>query len=147
MARILNYTTQVDAAKTVGEVQQILAAHGAKQVIVAYKEGRPDAIAFLVSTRFGDRPFLLPARPSAVLATLKEELRKRRIQPRFVTVAQAERIAWRQIKDWVEAQLALIRTGMVTMDEVFLPYLQLNGNLTAYEALVESRLALPGPSQ
>ena len=34
---------------------------------------------------------------------------------------QAIRTSWRILKDWVEAQMALLETGMVTMDEIFLP--------------------------
>jgi hypothetical protein len=35
---------------------------------------------------------------------------------------QAVRTAWRIVKDWVEAQMALVETQMVTTQEVFLPY-------------------------
>jgi hypothetical protein len=35
---------------------------------------------------------------------------------------QAVRTAWRIVKDWVEAQMALVETQMVTTAEVFLPY-------------------------
>src|SRR5438552_18436509 len=35
---------------------------------------------------------------------------------------QAVRVEWRIVKDWVEAQLALIETRMVTAQQVFLPY-------------------------
>jgi hypothetical protein len=144
---ILNYTTQVDPAKSVGQIQVSLAAHGAKQVVISYREGRPEAIAFLVPTRFGDRPFLLPARVEGVLRALQEDHRRGKVPRRFVTRDQAERIAWRVLKDWVEAQLALIRSGLAPLDEVFLPYLQLSATQTAYEALVEQRLALPGPAR
>lgn len=36
---ILNYTTEVESAKTVGEIQSILAKHGAKVVIAEYDDG------------------------------------------------------------------------------------------------------------
>ena len=48
---------------------------------------------------------------------------------------QAIRTSWRILKDWVEAQMALLETGMVTMDEIFLPYM-LSGGQTFYQALV-----------
>ena len=35
---------------------------------------------------------------------------------------QAVRTAWRIVKDWVEAQMALVKTQMATTQEVFLPY-------------------------
>jgi hypothetical protein len=43
-----------------------------------------------------------------------------------VDYEQAERVAWRIIKDWVEAQMAILDTQMVKMEEVFFPYM-LNG--------------------
>ena len=33
---------------------------------------------------------------------------------------QAYRVAWRNILDWVEAQMALLEIGMAKMEEVFL---------------------------
>lgn len=56
---------------------------------------------------------------------------------------QAHRTAWRIVKEWVVAQMALIETGMVDMEEVFLPYM-LIGNRTVYEVLSEGNFrALP----
>ena len=37
---------------------------------------------------------------------------------------QAYRVAWRNILDWVQAQMALLEIGMAKMEEVFLPYMQ-----------------------
>ncbi len=51
------------------------------------------------------------------------------------TRAQAERVAWRILKDWVAAQLALIEVGMVTLDQVFLPYVITPTGQTLYERL------------
>ena len=39
---------------------------------------------------------------------------------------QAKRVAWRQLLRWVEVQLAFTRTNMVKVEEVFLPYVQVN---------------------
>ena len=47
---------------------------------------------------------------------------------------QATRVAWRILKDWIEAQLALLDTGMVELEEIFLPYM-LQGDQTLYQAL------------
>ena len=49
---------------------------------------------------------------------------------------QALRTAWRIVKEWVAAQMALIETGMVEMEEVFLPYM-LSGDRTVYQVLSE----------
>jgi hypothetical protein len=35
---------------------------------------------------------------------------------------EAYRVAWANIKDWVEAQMALYETEMVDMPQIFLPF-------------------------
>ena len=45
-----------------------------------------------------------------------------------------ERNPSRILKDWVEAQMALPETGMVTMEEILLPSM-LSGGQTLYRAL------------
>ena len=36
---------------------------------------------------------------------------------------QAYRVAWRNILDWVEAQMALLEIEMAKIEEIFLPYM------------------------
>ena len=50
--------------------------------------------------------------------------------------AQAERTAWRIVREWVHAQVTLIQTQMVTVTEVFMPYM-LMGERTAYQMLMD----------
>jgi hypothetical protein len=51
------------------------------------------------------------------------------------------RMAWRNIRDWVMAQLALYETEIVEMPQVFLPFTQDASGKTAYEVMLER---LPG---
>ena len=48
---------------------------------------------------------------------------------------QAYRVAWRNILDWVQAQMALLEIGMVKMEEVFLPYMQDRQGVTYFERM------------
>ena len=60
------------------------------------------------------------------------------------TEEQAEKVAWRILKDWVDAQMALIEIEMVKMEEVFLPYTIIdNFGTTVYERLEQTQLMLP----
>jgi hypothetical protein len=139
---ILNYTTTIAVDKTVGEIQKILGAHGAKSIQVDYTLGIPSAVAFFVDTPFGERTYLLPANVEGVWQALAQQHRKGKVPIRLTTKEQAARVAWRIIKDWTEAQMAIIEAGMVTLDQVMLPYMQV-GQESLYEALKGSRLALP----
>jgi hypothetical protein len=117
---LLNYTTAVPATRTVVEVQATLAGAGATHVMVKYGDTKfPVAIAFGLKTAAGVRSFVLPVDPDPVFKVLARQ----KVDRRYQNLAQAQRVAWRIVKDWVEAQVALMSTGMVSMDEVMLPYM------------------------
>jgi hypothetical protein len=146
---ILNYTTEVPASRTVGQLQEILAKAGARAILAEYDgAGRVVGLSFTIATVTGPQAFTLPVRPSRV----HEVLQRQRVPPRYRTPEQAERVAWRIVKDWVEAQLAIIHTGMVGLDQVMLPYLRTADGTTLYEryqahgvALLEAGNGEPAP--
>jgi hypothetical protein len=143
---LLNYTTTVDAGKTLAEIQKCLVGHGAREVVFGYDAKRnPVSVSFSVPTAFGERAFRLPADLGAVLATLREQQRRGKVPPRYVTEAQAARIGWRILKDWIESQMAIVESGMVGLDEVMLPYMLSGKGRTVYEVLKEQHLALSPP--
>lgn len=139
---ILNYTTKVPADKTASEIMAMLAAHGARQVMMDFGDDhQPVALKWRLETGGDSLAFSLPINVDKVFEVLTRQ--------RVLTNSpdrrreQAQRTAWRIVKEWVGAQLALIETEMVSMDEVFLPYM-LAGERTLYQVLVENRFrALP----
>jgi len=54
---------------------------------------------------------------------------------------QATRTGWRIIRDWLEAQLAMIQAGMVSITDVFLPYAQNSQGETLYERLKDQKFS------
>ena len=139
MRGLLNYTTEVPAAKSAGQIVQALLDAGASAVKMESEkgDGRITGISWQSRTKHGVLPFRLPVKVEAVYTVLQ----KYRVQGRIrigVDRARAERVAWRIAKDWVEAQMALLVSEMVTLEEVFLPYLLVGPQTSMYEAL-ESR--------
>lgn len=141
---IANYTTQVSAMKSVGEIQGILVAHGAKAIMIDYDREVPVALAFIIKTSHGELPFHLPANVKQVekillnmrarpLETWHHDYEKvmDRVQK------QSARVAWRILKDWVRAQMAILEAEMAKMEQVFLPYLDVGGGKTLYDAMSE----------
>jgi hypothetical protein len=142
---LLNYTTTVSVDRTIGEIHGMLVRAGARSIMTDYDDQRrPLTIAFLVVTPIGERAFRLPANVDAVFKVLTLQSQKGQVPRRFVTREQATRVGWRIVKDWVEAQLAIIESGMVTLDQVMLPYMEdrVTG-VSLYEAFVKQQLALP----
>lgn len=129
-----NYTTKIPATQTVGEIQGILAAHGARKVMMDYSpDGHVSAVSFAVETPCGMRGFSLPARVDAVAATLAKQRTK-------CDYAQAERVAWRIVKDWIDAQMAFLESEQVAFEEIFLPYMVDNSGRTLYQAFQQNQL-------
>jgi hypothetical protein len=54
------------------------------------------------------------------------------------TRERAEWISWRILKNWVEAQIALIESGQADPAQVFLPYVVERSGKTIYELFIES---------
>ena len=90
-------------------------------------QGRITSLSFLVDTPAGPRGIRLPANVDAVHAVLQRQKVK-------CDREQAERVAWRIIKDWVEAQMAILESEMVEIDEIFLPYMVNQSGQTLFEA-------------
>jgi len=144
---LLNYTTQIEAIKTVGEIQGILAGHGAKSILTDYADDKTvEALSFMVPTVHGDVAIRLPIDPEAVLKVLTQQNRLGKVPKRYISKAQAVRVAWRIVKDWVAAQMAILETEMVKMEQIFLPYVITQGGRTLYETMVERHFQL-GPGE
>ena len=78
---------------------------------------------------------MLPANIEGVYAVFQKQKIK-------ANQKQAARTGWRNIRDWVLAQMAIIEAGMVSMEEVFFPYLTDNQGNTLYGLYQSGRLAL-----
>lgn len=140
---LLNYSTQVDSTKTVGEIQTILAKHGARRILVEYSDnGQIDALTFSTETPYGDISFRLPVDPNAVLKVMSRQ----RISRGKLTREHATRVAWRIIKDWVAAQMAILETEMVSMEQIFLPYAVMPNGKTVFDVVMDTHFLLDAPT-
>jgi len=141
---IKNYSTEVPAARSISEIESILASFGATAIMKEYTEdGRARALSF----KLKDEVFKLPANVNGVKEVLysgrrgyygRDSMKKRE--------DRAYRVAWRIIKDWIHAQLSLIASGQAHPQEIFLPYLY-DGTRTLYQAYVEGRLLTQGTKE
>jgi hypothetical protein len=133
---ILNYTTTISAEKTASEIQQKLAKARAQAVLCEYgDDGVMCAMSFRIATANGPVFFRLPANTDGVLRALT---RDKKVPQRLKTRQQAANVAWRVLKDWIEAQLAIVEAEMADVMEVFLPYAVRLDGATVYQAISHS---------
>lgn len=137
---ILNYTTKISPNKTIGEIQEVLVAHGAKKIVCDYADdGTLSAVTFGLFMTDTMTFFSLPANYDGVLKAMAKD---RKIPRSLITREQAVRIAWRILKDWIEAQCAIIEAGLAEMPEVFLPYAVTKTGNTLYKEIKENNQLL-----
>ena len=132
---IKNYTTKVDIFTSLGEIQGALAKNGALKIMTDYADGKPVSISFATTSAGSMRGFTLPAPVEGTLrAFQKQKIKADR--------KQAEMTAWRNVRDWILAQMALVESCDVPVDQVFLPYLSDNTGRTLYEVYQSGRLLI-----
>jgi hypothetical protein len=122
----------------------MLGKHGALAIMTNYEGGIITALSFQIAVGEQKIGFRLPCDWRPVLEILKRDAKV----PRSLhTQEQAVRVAWRIVKDWVEAQMALIDTHMATTQEVFLPYAVMrDGKTLAERVQTDPQFLLSGPS-
>lgn len=121
---LLNYSTTVDAETTIGEIQKLLSNYGVQAMMTEYDGKQVSAVSFKLDVGGRSMGFKMPCNWRAVLQVFNEQgigIGKLKHKDKNMN-NQAIRTAWRIIKVWIEAQLALVEVNMVTIPQVFLPY-------------------------
>lgn len=147
MSPLLDYTSTVPVSRTVAQVQAKLVERGARAVMMEYDDrGRITALAFNVQMPSGELSIRLPIDAAATLRVLQRQADNREIPGRYANEDHAYRVAWRIIKDWVEAQMSLLETEMVRMEQIFLPYVITGSGKTIYQVMARKHFLL-GPGE
>lgn len=141
---IKNYTTKVPAARSIEEIQQALVKNGATGVLYEYEKGtgRINALQFRLEMQGKDMGFSLPVNWRRF-----QEVLKRQEVKRWDDEDYCYRVAWRDIRDWVLAQMALYETMMVELPQVFLPFVTDAKGETIYNKLINNPKFLLGEGQ
>lgn len=144
-------STEVPAERSAMSILSLLQAAGAKSVNMRYSETRDlcgidFVFAVSVTGAMLEFPFAIPARVEVLVNHMVSQRKHLSVREKAAITAKAKRVAWRQLFRWVEAQIALVDTGMVSVAEVFTPYCIDRSGRTVFEVLMDNRLKmLPAP--
>lgn len=149
MNPIKNYTSEVPINRIFERLQKTLIEHGARQIVLDYGDGgKVHGLSFTI--RVGEHllHIKLPARIKQAQELLRQQyetglISRKRGRDKTYGAEQAYRVAWRNILDWVEAQMALLDIGMVKLEEVFLPYVINANGKTLFEFFEANQFQLP----
>lgn len=138
---ILNYTTSIDFDKTITEITKCLRQHGAEKIVTDYTDQIPTAVTFCLTINNNLVAFSLPANYDGVLRAMQKD---KKVPNSKCTKEQALRVSWRIVKDWVEAQMAIVEAQLAELAEVFLPYAVTNNGTTLYKQIKTQGMPLIG---
>ena len=133
-------TTAVSARASREQIMSLLIDRGAQNIALQYVERKVSGLSFGLVTRLGPLAFALPLRMEPIFKLLQEERKRQKDQHATQDQERAERIAWRQLLRWLEAQLAMVELGMSEDAEVFMPYAVQSTGRTMFQMFTEQRL-------
>lgn len=121
---LMNYTSEVKPSKSIGELETLLVSAGARNISKDYDAaGNVTAFFFSITVQHGTVSFRLPCNVDAVydffLSRRKHYQRGTKARIR----EQSERVAWRILLDWVDAQLSMIMAKQVKPEQAFFAYI------------------------
>lgn len=139
---LLNYTTEIDAWRTIGEIQQLLARAGASHFSIRNEGGIPVAITFAIE--YNDKPlnFSLPCNVQGIQNHLKKDataMKSGKLKSRLrekPMEEHANNVGWRILKNWIESQIAMVEIEMASIQEIFIQYLVLDAKGTTLAQFV-----------
>lgn len=138
---IKNYTTQIASEKTVAEIEKLLTEHNAKRILKEYDAaGHIESVSFMSETGAGLMAFKLPMNREAMRTLINQAVDEGKLAKRFRDdLEQGERVGWRIMRDWIDAQMAMIDIQMVKIEQIFLPYAVNEEGKTLYESFAERK--------
>jgi hypothetical protein len=137
-------TTVKPARISINEIMGLLVDSNASNIAMQYVDRKISGISFVYQVGNSQLAFALPIRIEPIFNVLQADRVRQREKYIADDQAKAERIAWRQLLRWLEAQLVMIDLGMVAMHEVFMPYQLDNSGRTMFQVFESQRLLGPG---
>jgi len=110
---------------TFDKIQKILSSHGANKIMFDYKrDGTLEAITFGLDIDGMQMGFRMPALVENVVEIIYGG-KDRYGRSKKITNAQKQQAyftAWANIRDWIDAQMALVETKQAKVQDVFLSF-------------------------
>ena len=140
---LFKYTTDVESDKTAVQIAKCLSMHGASAIMTEYDQadGYVTSLSFKIKIDDKEMAFRLPCDWKPVQVILENDSK---VSRRYKSREQAVRVAWRIVQAWVEAQMALVETKMVSTQQVFLPYAVMRNGQTLSEHIAQNPEMLLG---
>lgn len=142
---IKNYTSTVDASRSMAKIEELLVEIGATNINKQYAEKVCTGITFLLFDQQLQQtlPFHLSAQVEECFAILWKDVKRPRPDTRVTLHAQANKTAWKILSDWTEIQCSMILLGQAKPLQMFLPFIyDLKTNETLFDKVSSGKVKL-----
>lgn len=122
---IKNYTSTVDASRSIARIEELLVEIGATNINKKYEEKVCTGITFLLFDQQLQQtlPFHLKAQVEECFTILWRDVKRPRDYTKTLVMQQASRTAWKILCDWTEVQCTMILLGQAKPLQMFLPFM------------------------
>ncbi|HVT84289.1 MAG TPA: hypothetical protein VHD35_03760 [Chitinophagaceae bacterium] len=145
---IKNYTSTVDASRSMAKIEELLVEIGATNINKQYNEKICTGITFLLFDPQLQQtlPFHLKAQVEECFTVLWQYVKRPRLDTRSAIQQQASRTAWKILCDWTEVQCTMILLGQAKPLQMFLPFMyDMKTSETLFDKITTGKVKLlPG---
>lgn len=131
---IKNYSTSIGFNRTISEIEKILGNYDCTQISKVLEDGDPVALYFTIPFKGHPINYKMPTRWKRVHKILQNT---KQCSKRQKSERHAKNVAWRNIKDWIDSQTALMEAEMVEIQQIFLPFMVDQQDQTVYDRFLE----------
>lgn len=139
---IKNYTSLVEASKSMAKIQELLVEIGADNISMKYENKQCTGITFLLFDNQVNQTiaFHLKTQVEEVFKILWAEVKRPKQGTKENIQQQANRTAWKILCDWTEIQCSMILLGQAKPLQMFLPFVYdvANGE-TLYDKVISGK--------
>ena len=145
---IKNYTSTVDAPRSMAKIEELLVEIGATNINKQYADKICTGITFLLFDQQLQQtlPFHLKAQVEECFTILWKDVKRPRSDTKELLKKQAAKTAWKILSDWTEIQCSMILLGQAKPLQMFLPFMyDMKSNETLFDKVSSGKMKLlPG---
>lgn len=142
---IKNYTSSVEASRSMARIEELLVEIGATNINKQYANKICTGITFLLFDQQLQQtlPFHLKAQVEECFTILWRDVKRPRPDTRTLITQQASRTAWKILSDWTEVQCSMILLGQAKPLQMFLPFIyDTKNNETLFDKVSSGKMKL-----
>lgn len=142
---IKNYTSTVDASRSMARIEEMLVEIGATNINKQYQDKTCTGITFLLYDQQLQQTlaFHLKAQVEECFTVLWKDVKRPQANTKVTLQQQANKTAWKILSDWTEIQCSMILLKQAKPLQMFLPFMyDMQSNETLFDKVIIGKLNL-----